>query len=127
MFVVNDRSRDSLLANPNVRTVTESHIVYTPEFKMSALRDYESGLSGRMIWLNAGFNLDDFVPCYFRKALKRWKEQRSQRPIGTWTTESRGRKTSHGFRSDEEELEYLRAENKFLKELHALEKRTAKR
>jgi hypothetical protein len=94
--------------------------VYTSAFKISALRDYRSGISGQTIWLNAGFNLDDYVSGYFRKALNRWQQQSCRHPDGTWTTEFRGRKTSQEFTSDDEELEYLRAENKFLKELHAL-------
>lgn len=123
--VVNVLNRDSLLRNPNVESVTESHVVYTSEFKNSALNSYEAGISGRIIWLNAGFNLDHFVSGYFRKALKRWKQQSLHSSGSSWTEESRGRKKSIGFASDSEELEYLRAENWFLKELHALKQCTA--
>lgn len=122
MSVVNDSNRERLLANPNVKSLTSSHVVYTPEFKKSALKDYENGISGRLIWLNAGFDLDDFISGYFRKALKRWQKQANKTTADDWTNDNRGRPRQQEFLSEKEELEYLRAENHFLKELHALVK-----
>lgn len=125
MSVITNSNRKRLLANPNVKSLTSTQIVYTPEFKKSALQDYENGISGRLIWLNAGFDLDDFVSGYFRKALKRWQQQALKHSSEDWTDDNRGRSKRQEFQSDTEELEYLRAENNFLKELYALVKSSA--
>jgi hypothetical protein len=120
MSVVNDQNRNRLEQNPNVKSVSSSNISYTSEFRKSALQQYEAGVSRRLIWINAGFNPDDFLPDYFRKVLKRWQQQALKAGDSDWTKESRGVKTKRAFSSEREELEYLRAENKLLKEIRAL-------
>jgi len=120
MSVVNDENRIRLEQNPHVKSVTSSNVAYTSEFKKNALLQYESGVSGRMVWVNAGFNSKDFLPGYFRKVVKRWQQQARKAGDSDWTEESRGSKKRVVFYTEREELEYLRAENKILKEIRAL-------
>ena len=117
MSVITNANKSELLGNPNVLSLTDKQIIYTDQFKQQALELHESGSSAKNIWLQAGFNVTYFEVGYFRKALKRWKEQSKsvERP-------KRGRKANKKFKSLEEEIEYLRAENAFLKELKALGK-----
>jgi hypothetical protein len=120
MSVVNDDNRQRLLKNPNVKSVGASNVTYTSDFMKLALQQYLAGVSGRLIWSNGGFNLDDFLPDYFRKVLKRWQRLAHKAGDTDWTELARGRKKKILFSDEREELEYLRAENKFLKELRAL-------
>ncbi len=123
MSVVTAENRSRLERNPNVSSVTSINIGYTSDFKKSALQQYEEGVIARLIWANAGFNTDDFLSDYFRKVLKRWQAQASRAGTSDWTVESRGIKKRTVYSSDREELEYLRAENKLLKEVYALGKK----
>lgn len=123
MSIVTAENRSRLERNPNVSSVTTINIGYTSDFKKSALQQYEEGVIGRLIWANAGFNTDDFLSDYFRKVLKRWQAQANKAGTSDWTVESRGIKKRTVYSCDREELEYLRAENKLLKEVYALGKK----
>ena len=121
MSIINDNTKQSLLKNNSVKSVTSKQIIYTLEFKEFALSQFREGISARLIWLNAGFDIDDFKQGYFQKAINRWLKQKSLQKENFGKIENRGRPTNKKFISIQEELEYLRAENTFLKELHALE------
>ena len=75
MSIITDQNRDSLLKNPNVKNLTGKQIVYTSKFIQSALKRYGEGGSARIIWLDAGFEIESFKKGYFRKCLNRWKSQ----------------------------------------------------
>lgn len=124
MSVVTEENRSRLQKNPNVSSVTLSNIRYTPNFMKSALEQYKAGVIGRLIWEKAGFESDDFLNDYFRKVLKRWESQSLKAGDSDWTSESRGKNKQTTFSSLKEELEYLRAENRFLKEVRALGKKS---
>jgi len=117
MGVVTTENRDKLLKNKNVERLTSSHIVYRVSFQKKALKSYENGCSVTEIWGKAGFDQIQFKPGYLNKLIQRWKVQSLKPESG----EKRGRKKGAKFSSDKEELEFLRAENIFLKELQALE------
>ena len=116
MSIITDQNRDSLLKNPNVKNLTGKQIVYTSKFIQSALKRYGEGGSARIIWLDAGFEIESFKKGYFRKCLNRWK---SQLINGNVSPLVRG-KSKIDFQSRDEENAYLKAEVSLLKELRAL-------
>jgi len=122
MSIINDRTRQSLLKNSSVKSITSKQIIYTLEFKEFAIFEFRAGVSPRIIWLNAGFDIEDFKQGYFQKTINRWLKQKKLQKDKFGKIENRGRLKNKKFTSTQEELEYLRAENAFLKELHALEK-----
>jgi transposase len=107
--------------NPNIKKVTGSNIQFTKEFKIKAIRAYQSGQSAVNIFLNAGIDISDFEEGYPRKSIDRWTRASEDYGVKNLDNERRGRSQSKKFKTLEEELEYLRAENEFLKKLHALE------
>ncbi len=122
MSIINDCTKQALLKNSSVKSVTSKQIIYTLAFKELALSQFREGVSPRIIWLNAGFNIEAFKQGYFKKAIDRWLKQKLLQKDNFGKIENRGRLKNKKFTSVQEELEYLRAENTFLKELHALEK-----
>jgi transposase-like protein len=107
--------------NPNVKKITESNIQFTKEFKLKAIKSYQSGQSADEIFLKAGIDIFDFEPGYARKSIIRWKEASEEYGSKNLDNERRGQSRAKKFKTMEEELEYLRAENDFLKKLNALE------
>lgn len=113
--------RSELLDNPNVERVKNSHITYTTDFKLSALEDFKNGISAPDIWETNGFDISRFPRNYFGKAIHRWEKQLRRDGASFNARENRGRAQKKKFKSIEEEVAYLRAENAFLKELKALD------
>lgn len=120
-----DSDRKDLEDNPNVLKVTASNVSYTPKFKALAVKLAIKGKSPREIFMEAGINLELFGKEYAKSCIKKWrkiietfgevglKEERR----GSKAT---GRPKGQKFKSVEEELAWLRAENDFLKKLRAL-------
>lgn len=120
------KSRDlsKYLKNPVVEKVTGSNLKFTEQFKVKALKLYNEGNSANDIFLEAGIDLSDFEIQYARKSIKRWSEtanQHGNKSLGEERRGARGKTRAKKFKSLSEELAYLRAENYFLKKLHALE------
>ena len=78
-----------LLKNPNVLRITGSHIVYTNDFVVGALRLNSEGVDADTIFLRAGFDPLFFRPFYFRGCLKRWRKRTPENILGE--REIRGR------------------------------------
>lgn len=120
MSIVNDENLDDLITNSNVLRILKKNVEYTDEFKIEALKKYTEGYSADEIWKQAGFNTRNFKKGYCRKTLNRWKSQQKNNEI---ITKKRGRpqgSSKRKFQTQADEIRYLRAENKFLKELRAL-------
>ncbi len=122
------KDRKDLENNPNVLKVTSSNVAYTPEFKSKALKLRKDGKTPAEIFLNAKINLSLFGEDYAKKCLQRWEKMSESE--GGLKKERRGSKATGRpkglkFKSVEEEIAYLRAENEFLKELRALEAKYA--
>jgi hypothetical protein len=120
--------------NPNVAKVTGSNILFSKEFKLRSIKAYKGGQSATDIFTEAGIDLSDFEKCYARKCLGRWEKLLVTYGAKSFSKERRGLgasgRPSSGvkFKSLEEEVAYLRAENDFLKKLRALGKvNTAKK
>ena len=116
MSIVNADNRGRFLANPHVKFLKNKHIVYSSEFMEGAIVATENGKTAAQYWTDNGFDISDFKPDYFRKAILRW---RSQYRNGEFVQHKRGR-PSECFSSQDEEIAYLKAEISFLKELRAL-------
>ena len=128
MSSLSERDRKDLENNPNVLKVTKSNVTYTIEFKGKALKLCQSGLSPSRIFKDAGINLSLFGDDYPKNCIHRWKKMADQE--GGLKKERRGTKATGRprglkFKSLEEEIAYLKAENDFLKKLHALEAKYA--
>lgn len=129
------KSRDlsKYLKNPNVEKVTVSNLRFTQEFKVKAIKLYQSGHSPIEIFTDAGVELKDFDDRYARKAISRWMQSAEAYGLKNINEERRGLGASgrpsggKKFKSVAEELAYLRAENNFLKKLQALEKKYLKK
>lgn len=122
------KDRKDLENNPNVLKVTTSNVAYTPKFKAEALKLQQQGQSPNQIFRDAGFDLSLFGDDYARKCIRRWEKMSNSE--GGLKKERRGSKATGRpkglkFKSAEEEIAYLRAENDFLKKLHALEAKYA--
>lgn len=64
--------RSKLLANRNVRDVTEKSVNFTPDFKIKAVRLYLDGSSPDAIFGSAGIPISFFKEDYCKYCLKRW-------------------------------------------------------
>jgi transposase-like protein len=120
------KDKEKYSGNPHVSKITDSNIQFTVEFKIEAINEYQKGIAPEVIFKNAGIDLSDFADRYAIKSITRWIQASEKYGVKNLDQERRGKNSagrpgSRKFKSVEEELEYLRAENEFLKELHALE------
>lgn len=116
-----EKERKSLESNKYIKKVTDKNVQYTGDFMKLALKKYDQGVAPIDIWLEAGIDTRLFARDTFRKALHRWKEKEKKQGSKSLGIDKRGRPKGKNFKSLEEEVAYLRAENAFLKELRALE------
>lgn len=128
MGSLSEKDRKVLGNNPNVLKVTKSNVAYTPEFKSKALKFRQQGQSPSQIFKAAGIDLSLFGEDYAKKCLHRWEKMAGKE--GGLKKDRRGSKAigrpkGLKFKSVEEEIAYLRAENDFLKKLRALEAKYA--
>jgi transposase-like protein len=126
------RDKSKYLNNPNIEEITGSNIRFTKQFKLKAIKLYQSGVSATDIFMDAGVDLSDFDKGYPRKSITRWLEMTKTYGIKEIDKERRGvnasgRPGSNKFKSLEEENAYLRAENNFLKKLRALEVKSVRK
>jgi transposase len=128
MYKRRQRDLSMYAVNPNIERVTQSNIQFTKAFKIRAIKQYQAGLSPTQIFEDAGINLSDFEKCYARKSIIRWFRASSDYGLNKINDERRGINSSgrpsqvKKFKSLEEEITYLRAENNFLKKIQALGK-----
>ena len=124
MGLLSDSDRKSLENNPIVEKVTASNVTYTSKFKIKAVSDFAKGISPNQIFAQAGIDLQMFGKTYAKKCLSRWNKIQEEHGNGGLKSERRGSgatgRPKRTFKSPEDELLYLRAENDFLKKLHAL-------
>lgn len=127
------RNLSKYKTNLNVEKITDSNLRFTTDFKLRAIKLYQSGQSAVEIFEGAGIELIDFESEYARKSISRWlaaadayglkKINEERRGLGSSGRPGSGKK----FKSQAAELAYLRAENNFLKKLQALEKNFLKK
>lgn len=110
-----------LSKNKNVKKCSEKPITYSKNFKISAVKLYEEGLTAREIFENAGFSIEVIGRKKPNDCLRRWNKTFRVKGISNLRRENRG-KTKGGRpikikdKSDKDKIERLEAENAYLKE-----------
>lgn len=127
-----ESDRKSLESNPVVAKVTDSNVSYKSQFKIKAVKENLRGLSPKEIFQKAGIDLSLFNPDYAKKTIQRWMKIYNESGEDGLKSDGRGSKATGRpkgikFKSLEEENAYLRAENDFLKKLHALARKDEKK
>ena len=124
MGLLSDSNRKLLESNPVVEKVTASNVTYTSKFKIKAVSEFFKGISPSQIFADAGIDLEMFGKTYAKKCLSRWRKIHEELGNDGLKSERRGSgatgRPAKKFKSPDDELRYLRAENDFLKKLHAL-------
>lgn len=124
--------------NPNIVRVSERSITYHPDFKYKAVREYQNGKIPSQIFIEHGFNLELIGKQQPKRCLQRWRETYEKFGDLGLQTERRG-KASTGRPSSKElsveerlkkaeaRINFLEAENDFLKKLEELERQAFKK
>ena len=134
----NEHQRQLLEANPNVASVSDRAIQYTPEFKMKAVKENLAGKGPTQIFIENGFDPEIIGTEKARSSLKRWRRTFEQYGEEGFSEERRGKgstgRPSNKDLSAEKKLEkaearirYLEAEIELLKKLEELERKAKKR
>lgn len=80
-----------LLENSNVLKITENHLVFTPEFKIKAIKLYSKGMTADEIFISHGFDPEFFEQQYFQKRLAKWRLKHELEGPNAFKTETRGK------------------------------------
>lgn len=118
-----------LKRNPYVKDCSERSILYSKDFKIKAVKQYEEGMTSKEIFDKAGFDLKIIEKDTPKGCLKRWNRIYKKKGIVGLEKDFRGinggrRKTIKIIEKDrikrlEAEVAYLKAENDFLIKLRA--------
>lgn len=90
-----EEQKKVLLKNPHVLKITDSHVVYTPAFKVLAVERNAKGEPPSEIFSSNGIDPSFFKdPKYCDSCLKRWRIKYKSKGKYSLTEEARGRKIS---------------------------------
>lgn len=108
--------------NPNVLQVLEDKIFYTPAFKLKAIQEYEQGKTARQIFTDAGFNLSELstISDYASRIVSKWRSARNKNKNNIHYPKKKIKEKQSTYQKMMARLEYLEAENEFLKKLQFL-------
>lgn len=107
-----------LLQNPNVKKCSKRSITYDQRFKITAVRDWQSGLSPQEIFAQAGFGIKligDETP---KNCLGRWRKIFKEKGSQGLSAETRGQsggRPKKNWQNDKEKIKYLEATVAYLK------------
>lgn len=136
-IIFNEHQQRQLEANPNVKSVTDRAIQYTPAFKMQAVKENQTGKGPAEIFQEAGFNLEIIGVKKAQSALARWRKTFQAYGENGFLEERRG-KASKGRPKNENtsvekklaqaeaRIHLLEAELTLLKKLDELERQAKK-
>jgi transposase len=136
--IYNEFQIKELEKNPNVLSVSERSISYSPEFKHRAVEEYNSGKTPSQIFIENSFDLAVIGKDQPKRCLRRWRVTFEKYGEEGFLTERRGKgstgRPSSKHQSMEEKLrkaeariKFLEAENDFLKKLEELERQALKK
>ncbi len=116
-IVFNEKQMAELKANPHVKSVSRGYINYTDEFKEYFVKEYEKGKLPRTIFAECGFDAETVGVERFASSGKRWRKaaERVEGLIDKRKLSSGRRRT--GKPTPEQEIEKLKAENQYLKQM----------
>jgi transposase len=134
----NEHQRKILKMNPNVASVSDRAIQYSPAFKIQAVKDNRAGKGPTQIFIENGFDVEMIGRERVNSALKGWRKTFQTYGEDGFLEERRGKgsvgRPSTQHLSAEKKLEkaearikYLEAENELLKKLEVLERMAMKR
>lgn len=134
----NEHQRQLLEANPNVASVSDRAIQYTPEFKIKAVKENLAGKGPTQIFIENGFDLEMIGSKKAKSSLNRWRNTFNQYGENGFLEERRGkastgRPSTNDLTADkklekaEARIRYLEAEIELLKKLEELERKAKKR
>lgn len=109
-----EKQKKELLQNRNVQKIKGCSIIYSSEFKEYALLLYQKGISAVQIFADAGFDLNLFDKEHPIKLLSKWRLKKTSQSPEPSNPSSQEKKLLA-------RVQYLEAENEFLKKLEALE------
>lgn len=115
----NQEQQEKLLKNPNVKAVSDKQIYYTEEFREKALAEYALGKSAKQIFKDAGFNITELSDKrdYACKIISKWRQAKGST---IHYPQKRIKEKQSAYQKMAARLEYLEAENEFLKKLQLL-------
>lgn len=137
-IIFNEHQIRQLESNPNVASVSDRSIQYTPEFKIRAVNENLTGKGPAQIFEENGFDLNLIGYRKAQSSLSRWRTTFKELGEEGFLLERRGKgssgRPSNKDISAEKKLEkaearikYLEAELELLKKLEELERQAKKR
>ena len=82
--------KKALLESPYVEKITESHVVFTPKFKIKAVELFLSGKAPDEIFISNGIDPSFFIPDFCRSCIKRWVPKYETSGKDAFNLETRG-------------------------------------
>jgi transposase-like protein len=124
--------------NPNIVSVSERTITYSPDFKIKAVQEYKQGKLPSQIFIENGFELEIIGKKQPKRCLQRWRETYDRFGEEGFLTERRGKGSTgrpslkslsveEKLKKAEARIKFLEAENDFLKKLEELERQALKK
>jgi transposase len=117
----------ALRSNPNVKKATPKSIQFSERFKLDFIDQYDEGKLPSQIFRDAGFDVETIGRKRLKRAYTNWLHKRS---LGKSVTSDKRGKAIERELSDKEiierqraEIEMLRQENDFLRQIRRLERR----
>ena len=136
-IIFNEHQQRILEANPNVASVSDRAIQYTPEFKVHAVKESLAGKGPSQIFSENGFDLTVIGSKKATSSLNRWRttfrtygeegffeERRGKASTGRPSTKDLSAEKK--LEKAEARIKYLEAENELLKKLEELERQAKK-
>jgi len=118
--IFTQEQRIALLKNPNIEGCSEKSIIYSKAFKITAVREWQTGLPPQEIFIQAGFDINLIGSETPKDCLKRWRKVFQRKGVaglqvdGRSQNKSSGRKKAH-WKNDKDKIKYLEAEVAYLK------------
>ena len=132
-----EKDKKLFAACPHVLKVTDSHVHFSPAFKLQAIKLHGEGILPSDVFRKLGIDPLLFAESYPKKTIYRWEkifeaegeeglreEKRGKQATGRPKKESKDLKGDAALR---ERIAYLEATVDFLKKLRALEEKSAKK
>lgn len=126
-----DKEVNLLSKNENIIKVSNKSILYRFEFKKKFIEEYKSGKLSRLIFEEAGFDVEVLGNKRIQTASNRWRkayEEKGELGLKDYRKTSSGRPLKRELSDAEKikrleaQIEYLKIENEFLKKLDEIER-----
>jgi len=124
-----EADKKRLHSNPYVEKISATHVSFTAEFKIKAVKERLEGKTPIQIFTEAGLDVSLFLQDLPKKSIDRWKKIYLKEGVKGFKIERRGKGAKgrpiksydpNDLDSVLDRLAYLEVENEFLKKLHAL-------